>query len=122
MNFYFVVRDKWGYLSFNKSTNKKLFSLGDFLTIDVKDKIDADFIFEWIEGFEKGVSLNTSFLSKIDINTIKIEPQFAEERSIKIPKQTFIKIINEWLTIIEKYPQKVTITQDGDEFKIEAEY
>ena len=122
MNIYSVVRDKWGYLSFNKSTNKKLFSLGDFLTIDVKDKIDADFIFEWIEGFEKGVGVNTSFLSKININTIKIEPEFAEERSVEIPKQTFIKIINEWLAIVEKHPQKVTITQDGDEFKIEAEY
>ena len=122
MKYIIISRDDRNYLEVIKYNDNKLFTLGDILASEINTQVSIKFAQKWFIGDKKEIGFDETWLTKIDHKTIEISSSFMENSDIQISRDSFEKILKEWEEIIKKYPQKVTITQDGDEFKIEAEY
>jgi len=106
-------------LEIKNCSDEQLFTLIDFLTIDVID--DDQYFLAWVDSKARVLGLDTGCITKVGA-FIEVYPDYAEERELLVPKQEFIKILKEWASIVRKKPKEVVITKDGDKYSFDAEY
>ena len=117
-----IPRNEGGDFDFPQSDNQQMWILGHFLSSDVGCYWPSFKKFA-LENLFNECSGNCTNLEKKE-DYILISDQFSEQPDggpfLKVPKQEFIRLLDEWEKICKQKPQEILITFDGERFTIET--
>lgn len=106
------------YYEMIESSNQQLFILGLFLTDDYQR--NPNFFKNWLNNYNQNTGGNVTILIKENQNIIigwDISDTF-----LKLEKEIFLNLLNEWDKILKEKPDEVTITWDGKEVRFDKKF
>lgn len=110
-----------------KSSSYQMDILGHLLTRDIGYSGSVALLREWaLQDNNHEIGTNIQLLTKekdqISISFAFADELYEEAQFLKMPKQSFIHILDEWEKACKEKPQEVVITREGDQFIFEKKF